>query len=143
MTEHLERVIALSFSPRGLRFAVPLAIAGIVATAAAFAVVEERSLWDGLWWAFVTVTTVGYGDVIPESPAGRILGIALMLGGIGFLLLLAGALVEHFVSVEVEEHEVLRRLDLLTRSIEELTARIDAQHHGDAALDTPGRREST
>jgi hypothetical protein len=47
-----------------------------------------------------------------------------MLGGIGFLLVLAGAVVEHFVAVEAEEREVLRRLDALSERVEELTRRL-------------------
>jgi voltage-gated potassium channel len=102
-----------------------MAVVVFVAVGAAFAAVEERSLWDGLWWAFVTVTTVGYGDVVPATTAGRILAIGLMLGGIGFLLVLAGALVEHFVSVEAEEREVLQRIDELVAKVDALAARLD------------------
>lgn len=36
---------------------------------------------DAVWWAFATVTTVGYGDITPDSFAGRLLGIVLMLVG--------------------------------------------------------------
>jgi voltage-gated potassium channel len=39
----------------------------------------------GLWWSVQTVTTVGYGDVVPHNVAGRIVGALLMLSGIGFL----------------------------------------------------------
>ena len=44
--------------------------------------------WDGVWWAVVTVTTVGYGDIYPESVPGRLIAIVLMLAGIGFLAVL-------------------------------------------------------
>jgi voltage-gated potassium channel len=124
MTDALARLLAVSFSPRGLRVALPAAVLGVIAAGAAFAVVEDRSLGDGLWWAFVTVTTVGYGDVTPATPAGKLIGVALMLGGIGFLLLLAGSLVEHFVVVEVEEQEVLRRLDQLSAQVDELARQL-------------------
>jgi voltage-gated potassium channel len=125
MIDALARLLALIFSPRGLRVAIPMAVVVFVAVGAAFAAVEERSLWDGLWWAFVTVTTVGYGDVVPATTAGRILAIGLMLGGIGFLLVLAGALVAHFVSVEAEEREVLQRIDELVAKVDALAARLD------------------
>ncbi len=41
------------------------------------------SFSDALWWAVVTVTAVGYGDIVPESQAGRALAYVLMLGGVG------------------------------------------------------------
>ena len=40
---------------------------------------EYSSIWVGMWWAIQTVTTVGYGDVTPENPAGRIVATVLML----------------------------------------------------------------
>tara|TARA_B100000315_G_C14581291_1_gene590605 strand:+ start:1053 stop:2156 length:1104 start_codon:yes stop_codon:yes gene_type:complete len=40
---------------------------------------------DSLWWAVVTMTTVGYGDISPASPGGRIVGAILMIFGIGLL----------------------------------------------------------
>ena len=120
MTRALARLLTATFPLRGLRVAVPLALAGIVGAGVAFATVEDRSLQDGLWWAVVTVTAVGYGDVTPATTAGRLVAAALMLGGIGFLLALAGALVEHFVSAESEEREVLRRLDVLSAQVDEL-----------------------
>lgn len=125
MTDALARLLAVAFSPRGLRVAVPLALAGIVAAGAAFAALEDRPLGDGLWWAFVTVTTVGYGDMTPATTAGKFVAVALMLGGIGFLLVLAGALVEHFVAVEVEEQEILQRLEALSAQLDDLARQLE------------------
>ncbi|RYG63632.1 two pore domain potassium channel family protein, partial [bacterium] len=41
-----------------------------------------HGLWDCVWWAVVTVTMVGYGDIYSVTTGGRILAMALMLGGI-------------------------------------------------------------
>ena len=41
--------------------------------------------WQGIWWAFQTITTVGYGDVLPHSTGGRIFAILFMLVGVGLL----------------------------------------------------------
>jgi voltage-gated potassium channel len=80
--------------------------AGVV-LAAAFAVLaiefrfEEspvNGISDALWWSLSTVTTVGYGDVVPATPLGRIIGMLLMVVGIGVMAALisqvSAALVE-------------------------------------------------
>src|SRR5271165_3705799 len=52
---------------------------------------------DGMWWAIQTVTTVGYGDLVPESIAGRLLAALVMLVGIGFLTVITAAITSAFV----------------------------------------------
>lgn len=56
-----------------------------------------QSLPDALWWAISTVTTVGYGDRFPTTPAGRGVAVALMLLGIALFGFLAGSLASYFV----------------------------------------------
>jgi voltage-gated potassium channel len=56
--------------------------------------------WRGLWWAIVTVTTVGYGDTFPTSVGGRIAGSVLMVIGIGFLGTATAAIASHFVNTD-------------------------------------------
>lgn len=55
------------------------------------------SVWLGLWWAVQTTTTVGYGDVVPTSVAGRIVATFVMLGGIGFITVSTAAIASAFV----------------------------------------------
>lgn len=53
---------------------------------------EFDSFGDALWWGVVTLTTVGYGDIVPETDAGRWAGVTLMITGIGIIGALAGSL---------------------------------------------------
>jgi voltage-gated potassium channel len=52
---------------------------------------------DALWWSLVTTTTVGYGDISPETTGGRILAGILMIVGIGFLGMVTGSIATYFV----------------------------------------------
>ena len=56
------------------------------------------SIGSGLWWAAQTVTTVGYGDNVPASFAGRLLAVGVMLLGIGFLTVITAAITSTFVA---------------------------------------------
>ncbi len=66
------------------------------------------SAWDGIWWAITTVTTVGYGDQYPVTAAGRLIAIAVMLVGIGFVAILTAAAAQDFMRAEREETTELR-----------------------------------
>lgn len=72
------------------------------------------SIPSALWWAIVTLTTTGYGDVVPKTPLGRMLGGALMICGIAVLALLAGILATGF-SEEVKRREFVRVWELVAR----------------------------
>ncbi len=75
----------------------PVVITGLFAT---FLVAVASSLlcfveptafptfWDGAWYSITTITTIGYGDIVPHTPAGRIISVVLILSGIS----LAGVL---------------------------------------------------
>ncbi len=54
-------------------------------------------LGKAAWWAMVTLTTVGYGDVVPETVPGRLVGVGLMLGGLLMLSLLTATIASVFV----------------------------------------------
>jgi voltage-gated potassium channel Kch len=59
---------------------------------------EYSSIWLGMWWSLQTVTTVGYGDVTPESVPGRFVGVLVMLQGIAFLAIITAAITSTFVA---------------------------------------------
>ena len=57
---------------------------------------EFATFGDSLWWAIVTLTTVGYGDIVPVTTTGRIVAVMIMLTGVAVLGLLAGTLASFF-----------------------------------------------
>jgi voltage-gated potassium channel len=57
---------------------------------------EFATFGDSLWWAIVTLTTVGYGDIVPETTTGRIAAVMIMITGVAVLGLLAGSLASFF-----------------------------------------------
>jgi len=65
---------------------------------------------DALWWAYVTVTTVGYGDEYPVTNSGRIVGVLLMTIGVGLFGVITGYLANAFLkpkAAEQDEQEVV------------------------------------
>jgi voltage-gated potassium channel len=62
-----------------------------------------HSFADGLWWAFTTITTVGYGDKFPVSTEGRFLAVSLMLLGISLLGVVSATIAAWFVRMMQED----------------------------------------
>jgi len=96
------------FSLEGVRYAAILAALTAVSGGYLYSVIENAqdpapSVWDGVWWAVSTMTTVGYGDELPLTTLGRVVAMALMLIGIGFVAILTGAVAERFLAGEIEE----------------------------------------
>ena len=97
--------------------------AGVIVTATTVVVVaggvlmrlldhgEYADIWVGMWWALQTVTTVGYGDVTPKEPSGRIIATFVMLQGIAFLAITTAAITSTFVARASKERESARDAD--------------------------------
>ena len=97
-----------------------------------------ESAWEGLWWAWVTITTVGYGDVVPVSTEGRIIGAILILLGVGLFAMLTASFSVLFISrseVKMEENiekqvsqkeaQAMAQLDRIERRLERLEELIE------------------
>jgi voltage-gated potassium channel len=117
--------------------------AGVIVTATAVVVVaggvlmrvldhnEYSNIWVGMWWALQTVTTVGYGDVTPRNPSGRIVAAFVMLEGIAFLTIIIAAITSTFVARAEEEREgpedeAERRIEDKLEQIEQRLDRLES-----------------
>jgi voltage-gated potassium channel len=122
-------------SRQGFRY-VALATGMLIIVAGfAMSIADSESFpnpWLGIWWAITTVTTVGYGDVVPHTVVGRVLAGGLMFVGIGFLSMLTAAIASTFVSRDREDEgredysdheELLEILGRIERRLDALDAR--------------------
>ena len=87
---------------------------------------EFDSIWLGLWWAVQTVTTVGYGDVVPHQTSGRVIAAILMLSGIGFLTVVTAVITAAFLETvrrrlgDPAQKELLAKLDDMNARLQAL-----------------------
>ncbi|HSG13845.1 MAG TPA: potassium channel family protein [Gaiellaceae bacterium] len=96
---------------------------------------EYPSLGRALWFTLQTVTTVGYGDVTPASPFGRVVAALVMLTAIGFITIITAAVTSTFVEaarrkrVDEEERDEsrLERMETALGSIEARLERMEAR----------------
>lgn len=89
------------FNVNGLKYMVFASLSCIIAGGIAIHFVEGMSFFDDLWWSFVTATTVGYGDISPATPAGRVIAAVLMIVGIGLI----GSLTSTLTALFFQNHE--------------------------------------
>ena len=79
----------------------------------------------GLWWAVQTVTTVGYGDVVPHNTAGKLVATLVMVVGIGFLTVMTAAITSTFVEA-TRRRTVGDQTELLSVRLDQIGARLEA-----------------
>ena len=138
MYERLERRLTKVLVNLSLRKAVGLIVCVATGLAVAAAVLERLidpafdTYPEALWFSVTTVTTVGYGDIVPESGAGRLVATALMLTGLGMIPLITSVVVSILVQQRSREareeelrdlHQILERLDSLDSRLEGLESR--------------------
>ena len=102
-----ERYVERRVAEKGLRPRIAASLIAVVWLAAivVFGIVEHLidsdtfgSVWYGMWWATQTVTTVGYGDVVPHNGIGQLVATILMVGGLSFFAVLTGWITTAFVT---------------------------------------------
>ncbi len=135
------------FTHRGLHF-VLLAVLVIVFVLAAFELGFEQNAHgsnihnygDALWWAIVTVTTVGYGDKYPVTAGGRGVAVVLMLVGIGLIGVLTATVASYFVGEQADKdkEDLNARLDRIEAMLEQALSQTDGQVPSTARPDRSG-----
>jgi voltage-gated potassium channel len=122
---------------RGLWYSLALCLVIMLFGGAGFWLLEPDvvTLQDGLWLAFTTAATVGYGDVVPHTHAGRVFAALMVLLGLSVLSLVTASLAAIFVEQEVEaevqagerqiERELMNEIRMLREQVRALDARLD------------------
>ena len=111
---------------RGLGMVVLVFIGLAVLAGLIHSVFEPQSPIEGVWWALVTLTTVGYGDIAPVTLGGRVTAAVLMLSGIGVLAFITASIAAHFVEGDHKrelQQEVLtvnKRLDAIDQRLDRM-----------------------
>ena len=108
-------------------FLLVYAIGLILIVATIVTTVEEGSgsplgfFPNSLWWAVTTVTTVGYGDMVPSTPEARVAGVVLMLGGV----VLFGALTANFAAMMMRRQRHNDALEELVKEVKAIREELD------------------
>ena len=94
--------------------------------------VDEKDFPDlgiALWWAIVTLATVGYGDVVPTTSTGRAVGALVILGGVTFLAFLTATVTSAFVASDQSEQKAkeLAAREVADKELQELLGRLESR----------------
>jgi voltage-gated potassium channel len=116
---HLERIV----SYRGFAWLVTSWLGVMVLTSIALYIAERgvnaaiESPFDAFWWGVSTLTTVGYGDVYPTTPEGRIAGVVLMLLGISLFSAITATITSYMLELrrEADHASLANELERLAR----------------------------
>jgi len=121
------------------RYAAYIIIALWLAAVVVFGVLEHwfddqtfPTVWLGMWWALQTVTTVGYGDIVPASTVGRAFASFLMLGGLAFLSVVTATITSSFVA--------RRQAEMAANAEDPVMERVTALHERLDRIETELRR---
>ena len=85
------------------------------------------TVWEGIWWAIVTLTTVGYGDISPATFEGRALAAVLMVTGLAVVGALAGSIGAMFLGGEAGPSETDQRLDAVQAELRAIRTMLETR----------------
>ena len=105
---HLRRFRLHMLALKGLASSVALALAILGLGGAGFWLIDPQveTFSDGLWLAFTTAATVGYGDTVPSTPASRLFAVLVVLVGLAVLSLVTASVAAIFVGSKERQIEL-------------------------------------
>ena len=110
---------------RGLAYSLGLCVLLISGGGLGFWLLEPRArtFTDGMWLAFTTAATVGYGDIVPSNHASRMFAALVVLVGLAVLSLVTASVAAIFVGTEERqiERDLLREIALLRAEVRSLS----------------------
>ena len=114
----------------GLIYLIIISLILLVTAAIVYSIAEGASLGESFWWAIVTASTVGYGDIAPTTLVGKIASTLLMIVGIGFVSTLTSTITNYFTpETDSQSNEkldqIIVKLDTLSQENKELHHEID------------------
>lgn len=124
------------FNTNGFKYICIAALTIILLGAVGIHLAEGMSVPNGIWWSFVTATTVGYGDTYPVTTPGKFLAVFLMLTGIGFVGTLTSTITSFFLHGHDGEPMTYREevLDGIKKKLDSLSSMTDEDIDAMAAL---------
>jgi voltage-gated potassium channel len=129
LERRLDRVLAHATRPRGAAIVIATVSTSLTVGAGVLMTVADHdnfpSVGSGLWWAVQTVTTVGYGDHVPASVAGRLVASLVMLVGIGFLTVVTAAITSTFVSRSRREQTTSGGAASTAEQLQQISGRLE------------------
>ncbi len=125
----------------GLAYSLALSVIILFVGGAGFWLVEPKvsTLGDGLWLAFTTAATVGYGDLVPSTHASRAFAVVVVLLGLAVLSLVTASVSALFVGKRVHKEERAIERELM-HEIRAVRKEVDALRR--EIIDTRSRQES-
>jgi voltage-gated potassium channel len=123
-----KRIMRQDLRPRHAAYAI---VAFWLIAVMIFGVIERLSdphtfpsVWLAFWWAIQTVTTVGYGDIVPHQTTGKVMAAFLMLGGLSMLSILTATITSAFVAYRQERLRAAGE-DPVATQLEQISGRLE------------------